>query len=183
MSDAELIARIARGDRQAFAEFYDRHAPRLLGLLRHWLGSRADAEDVLQESFWQVWRNAGTYDAARAAPDVWLLVMARSRALDFQRRRPAAEHEGSSGKQCTTECSEPWLAMAADELNQRVRRAVDTLPEQQRSAVCLAFYCGLTHDQIARQQAIPLGTAKTRIKLGIRRLRAMLDEEHRGPSP
>jgi RNA polymerase sigma-70 factor (ECF subfamily) len=108
--------------------------------------------------------------------------MARSRALDLRRRSPAPEPQQSRREACRADCAEPWVRMAADELNQRVRQAIDTLPDEQRSAVRLAFYCGLTHDQIARQEAIPLGTAKTRIKLGIRRLRAMLDPSARGPS-
>src|SRR5262245_56111527 len=88
-SDQQLLAGISGGDQAALATFYDRHAARTLALLARWLGGRGDAEDVLQEVFWQVWRLAGRYDAQRATPLGWLFLLARSRALDHLRRQPA----------------------------------------------------------------------------------------------
>src|SRR5262245_47958826 len=87
LSDQDLLSRIASGDGAAFADLYDRHAPRLLALLVGWLGRREDAEDVLQDAFWQVWRQADRYDARRSPVEAWLVLIARSRALDHLRRR------------------------------------------------------------------------------------------------
>src|SRR5689334_20123685 len=90
-SNQQLLSCIASGDRDAFAEFYERHAPRILGLLVRWLGRRCDAEDILQETFWQVWRRAADYNPGRSPPEAWLVLIARSRGADFLRqRRPEA---------------------------------------------------------------------------------------------
>src|SRR5579885_2433377 len=88
-TDQELLGRIAARDREAFAAFYDRYAPRAFGLILRVLRNRTDAEDVLQEAFLQVWNQAGRFDPARAAPDVWVLLIARSRAVDRLRKKSA----------------------------------------------------------------------------------------------
>lgn len=180
-ADLELLSLIASGNGAAFADFYDRHAPRLLNLLLGWLGRREDAEDVLQETFWQVWRQAGRYDVSRSPVGAWLVLLARSRALDNLRRRqpepaPVAGNDPAM----------PWdpLGMLEeDESAQKVREALGRLPEDQRAAVTLAFFGGLTNEQVARQQAIPLGTAKTRIRLAMVRLRDLLRHECEVPDP
>jgi RNA polymerase sigma-70 factor (ECF subfamily) len=168
-ADQELIRAVAAGDAVAFAELYDRHAARVLGLLVRWLGDRGEAEDALQETFWHVWRRAARYDPGRAPPAVWLLLIGRSRALDrLRRRRPeAAAAEGA-------DADDPAAALVEEESSRQVREALALLPEEQRSAILLAFYGGLTHEQVARRQAIPLGTVKTRIRLGMKRLRQLL---------
>lgn len=173
-SDQQLLSRIAARDTAAFAEFYDRQAPRLLGWLLRWLGQRGDAEDVLQEVFWQIWSRAGQYDATRATPGVWLFLIARSRALDYlrQRRSSAGAPEGSE----PAAAADPCAVLEQTEATQQVREALAQLPEEQRSAISLAFYGGLTYEQVAQRQEIPVGTAKTRIRLGMKRLRALLDD-------
>lgn len=173
-SDQQLVSRIASGDRAAFAEFYDRHAPAVLGLLLRLLGQRADADDVLQEAFLEVWRRAPQYDGARATPLGWLTLIARSRAVDHLRRRRPPNAPAP-------EAADVMLADPADGLERReaagcVRAALKQLPTEQRSAIGLAFFAGLTHEQVAQRLGVPLGTAKTRIRLGIQRLRALLDE-------
>jgi RNA polymerase sigma-70 factor (ECF subfamily) len=173
-SDQQLVSRIASGDRGAFAEFYDRHAPAVLGLLVRLLGQRADADDVLQDAFLQVWRRAPQYDAGRSTPLGWLILIARSRALDYLRRRRPPNAPAP-------ETADVALADPADGLQWRetagcVRAALKQLPKEQRSAIGLAFFAGLSHEQVARRLGVPLGTAKTRIRLGIQRLRALLDE-------
>lgn len=170
-SDAELLERIKTGDGTAFAAFYDRHAPRVLGLLVRWLGHRQDAEDILQETFWQVWSRAKQYDAARAAPEVWLLLIARSRALDRLRGRRVQANPPSVEPVAIVD---PGGALEQGEAARRLREALAELPEEQRSAIALAYYAGLTYEQVAQRQAIPAGTAKTRIRLGMRRLRRLL---------
>ena len=142
-----------------------------------WLKHGGDAEDVLQEAFWQAWCRAGQYSAARGTPEVWLFVIARSRALDDSRRhRP---ERASSGEWDGVTMSDPLTALENGEAAQQVREALAKLPEEQRSAISLAFYEGLTYDQVARLQAIPLGTAKSRIRARMKRLRKLLCD-HKG---
>jgi RNA polymerase sigma-70 factor (ECF subfamily) len=176
-SDQQLLQCVASGNEAAFGEFYDRHAPRVLGLLRQWLGGHAEAEDVLQETFWQVWCRAAGYDARRAPPDVWVLLIARSRALDYLRRqRPQV---ASSAEREPVIVDEPSRALERRESAQQIATALAQLPEEQRRAITLAFFEGLTHEQIARYLTIPLGTAKTRIRLGMGRLRDLLRGEEK----
>ena len=173
----DLIARIAAGDRLSFALFYDLHAPRVLGLLVRCLRHRADAEDVLQDTFHQLWRSAPQYAPHRSSPEVWLTLIARSRLVDFlRRRRPAAT---GTSVQPAAPHFDPLLGLAQDEAAEHVHSALARLPAEQRSAISLAFFEGLTHRQVAQRQGIPLGTAKTRILLGIRSLRKMLSS-HEG---
>jgi RNA polymerase sigma-70 factor (ECF subfamily) len=171
-SNQQLLTGIAAGDKQAFAEFYDRHSPRVYGLLLKWLGARTDAEDVLQEVFWQVWCKAGQYDARRSPPEAWLFLLARSRGTDYLRRHPP-ESAFPKGWE-PIGLNDPSQVLEQNELTGRVRQALTCLPEEQRSAIVLTFYAGLTNEQVARYQGIPLGTAKTRIRLGMERLRCLL---------
>ena len=173
VTDLQLMQRIAAGDGSAFAALYDRHAARLLRSLVRWVGDRAAAEDVLQESFFQLWRRARQYDAGRAPPGAWLFLLARSRALDYLRhRRPGPEVEPPADVEC-----DPARLLEHAESSRRVREALGRLPVEQRDALMMAFYGGLTHEQVAAALAVPLGTAKTRIRLGIRRLRQALADE------
>jgi RNA polymerase sigma-70 factor (ECF subfamily) len=179
-SDEQLVTRIAAGDRSAFAHFYDRHAGRVYGLLLYMLRHAGDAEDVLQDTFWQIWeRSASRYDVRRSPPVAWLLAIARSRALDLLRKRKLlSELPGEYGcPNCSYE-PDPIQRLERSETGHQLRTALAVLPEAQRQAVMLAFYTGLTHDQIARQLALPLGTVKTRIRLGLRRLRGILEDDH-----
>jgi RNA polymerase sigma-70 factor (ECF subfamily) len=171
-SDHQLVRDMVKGDDTALAAFYDRHAARVLGMLIRMTGRRDEAEDVLQEVFWQVWRCANQYNPARSTPSVWIILIARSRALDEIRRRKAATalHEEDEPAIHT----DPSLDVQRHELARRVQTELDRLPEEQRQAVCLAFYDGLTHEEIAQSQKVPLGTAKTRIRLGMERLRNLL---------
>lgn len=173
-SNQQLLDRIAQGDRDAFAEFYDRHSPRVFRLLLKWLGGRDEAQDVLQDVFWQVWCSASRYDAQRSPPEAWLFLLARSRGTDFLR-----QHRPECGLIRGLEpasANDPSWQIEQDELNEQVRHALAHLPEEQRSAIILTFYEGLTHEAVARYQGIPLGTAKTRIRLGMERLRCLLGD-------
>ena len=171
-TDCQLVCRIAGGDGDAFKGFYNRHAPRILGMLVTVLKHRGDAEDVLQEVFWQVWCKAKKYDPSRSPPEAWLLLLGRSRALDRLRKRSLGEATLSLEPAIVLD---PLTAMASNEYNCRVKEALDELPDEQRSALVLAFYGGLTNEQVAQQQAIPLGTVKTRIRLAMRKLRVLLE--------
>lgn len=170
-SDRTLIARIATGDSAAFAEFYDRHSARVHGLLMRLLRSRARAEDVLQEVFWQVWTRAGRYDAARGEPVAWLIMMARSRALDELRaRRPLPE----AGADSRVDSGSVSADLERSELEQLAAACLQSLPVDQKTAIQMAFHDGYTHEEIARRLDEPLGTIKTRIRLGMQKLRQML---------
>jgi RNA polymerase sigma-70 factor (ECF subfamily) len=172
-TDENLLGRIAERDQAAFAELYDRHAARLLGLLVRWFTNRSDAEDVLQDLFWQVWSRAEQYSPKRGTVTVWLYLLARSRSMDYLRRHsqpvPLRDWEPPVFDDAST-------SLARREQAKVVRNALDRLPQPQRRAIHLAFFCGLTHEQIAQQEGIPLGTAKTRIWLALRRLRGLLGE-------
>jgi RNA polymerase sigma-70 factor, ECF subfamily len=174
MTDRELVASIAAGNAEAFAAFYDRHAPRVFGLICRLVRQPAVAEDVLQETFWQVWRIADRYDPSRSSPEVWVLLLARSRALDCLRRQRVFSEISVEPE--TLENCDPAQAVEQSEAGQQVREALEQLPAEQRLAIRLAFFAGLTHEQVARQVGVSLGTAKTRIRLGMKRLSKLLRE-------
>jgi RNA polymerase sigma-70 factor (ECF subfamily) len=171
-SDEELLTRIAGGDSSAFAEFYDRHIPRVFALVLRHLRQHGDADDVCQEVFWQVWLRARQFDATRATPLAWLFWMARSRALDHLRRRRRDVPLALAPE--TKACGDPACILTDGETTQQVREALTKLPEDQRAAICLAFFSGLTYEQVARHQGVPVGTAKTRIRLAMKKLRELL---------
>lgn len=178
-TDQQLLSRIAAGDEAAFAVLYDRYAARVLGFLMRLLRRRADAEDVLQETFWQVWSKAADFRASRANPLSWLFLLARSRAIDSLRRR-RRQDELPSPRPASP--PDPAAVVEEQETGSRVRAALATLPEEQRDSILLAFYGGLTHEELAARQRAPLGTVKTRIRLGMQRLRGILAEKVTEPS-
>lgn len=173
-SDEELVQRMAGGDRMALADLYDRHAGQMFGLLLKILQLRADAEDVLQDAFWQAWNSASQFNSQRGGARPWLFLIARSRAIDLLRRRRVSKELDATVQPVVG--SVPGGALERTESEQQVCAALERIPEEQRAAIRLAFFCGLTHDQVAAAQGIPLGTAKTRIRLGMLRLRELLSE-------
>lgn len=175
-SDQSLLEAIAGGDQEAFAAFYDRHAARVYGLLLCILRDPAEAEDLLQDVFFQVWRRADRYDAARAAPVAWLTVMARSRARDRLRRLGRA---AKSGEPAANPASPNRVVetLADREAAARVIAALEELPAEQKAAIRQSFFDGMTHSEIARAQNLPLGTVKTRIRDGMRKLRSLFVAE------
>lgn len=180
--DAELLARMAGGDRGACTELFDRNGAAVFGLLLRILQRRSEAEEMLQEVFLQAWRSAADYRPELSEPRSWLLMLARSRALDRLRSsRARSEREEVVVQQARLDGYpiEQPLGLARLEAEERRRRivgALERLPEEQRQAVELAFFGGLTHRGIARHLATPLGTIKSRILLGLRRLRETLEE-------
>lgn len=162
-----LLRRLAEGDQKALGEFYDRYAGLANGLALRILRDGTEAEDVVQEVFVQVWRQAARYDPTRGSPEAWICTITRTRALDRLRRRasrredPAASAPDPGGRPRTEE------ALA-------VRKALDALSADQRRALELAYYEGLTQSEIAHQLGEPLGTVKTRIRSAMIRLREAL---------
>ena len=178
--DPELLARAATGDQQAFAELYDRSSSLLFTLALRILGDRDEAAEVLQEVYLEVWRKVVRYNPARGSPTAWLVTMTRSRALDRLRSRAARGYGMTDSIQNTplTDLPDgnpgPLQASADLELRALVEKALDELPEAQREALKLAYYQGLSHTEIAARLNEPLGTVKTRIQLGMSKLRTAL---------
>jgi RNA polymerase sigma-70 factor (ECF subfamily) len=188
------VARAAAGDVDALGALYDRHAAAAYGLARAVVRDDADAEDVVAQTFAQLWREAGRYDPARGSVAAWVTTLARSRALDLlraRRRRAGAEERAAAEAAATGDAGSlgdafgaavplggsaepPDVALERGEAARAVRASLGALPEPQRRAVALAFLGGLSHPDVAAALGIPLGTAKTRIRAGLRRLRETL---------
>ena len=175
--DVELVVRAAVGDREAFAALFERHASVVLGVLVRMLRRREVAEEILQEVFLQAWQRAGGYRPERATPRGWLLMMARSRAIDWLRSSGAQ----SRREQTVYELDLPQAEMpsAPRELESAERRArvgdaLGGLPPEQRDCIRMAFFEGLSHSQVAARLGQPLGTVKSRILLGMNKMREAL---------
>jgi len=178
-ADQASLARIAEGDQHALAELYDRHARLVFSLAVRILRERADAEDVVQDVFAQVWSQAGRYDPGRGAVAAWMLTLARSRAIDrlrARRARPESAADSGAADSLADPAAMQDLDLLAAEQVERLRRALDQLPEPQRVALDLAYYEGLTHAEIAARLAEPLGTIKTRIRQAVIKLRESLSQ-------
>ncbi|HKC08765.1 MAG TPA: sigma-70 family RNA polymerase sigma factor [Methylomirabilota bacterium] len=175
-----LIERIAAGDRDAFSRFYDLLAPIAFGLIRRVLRDPEAAADVLQEVFWQVWREAPQYDARRGSPEAWLVMRAKTRAIDRlrsirRRDRTFVAPVDESVARSSEEPAENPAVVAED--RSLIQTALAQLPEPQRRVIELAFFDGLTQSEIAARLGEPLGTVKTRARLGLERLRGVLRGE------
>lgn len=170
------MRRIADRDGGAFASLFERHAPVTLGLLQRILGGRGEAEEVLQEVFLQIWMQADRYDGARSTPRGWILMLARSRALDRLRRRESARRREEIVGEETGETVSPLGTERLEslEVKRQVSSALGSLSPDQRRCIELAFFEGLTHTQIAERLEAPLGTVKSRILLGMNKLRQAL---------
>jgi RNA polymerase sigma-70 factor (ECF subfamily) len=178
--DVSCLQRIASGDQAAAARLYDRHARPLYSLVLRILGNETEAEDVLQEVFEQAFRQASRYDTRRGVVAAWLLMIARSRAIDRLRAR-RTRVEARTGDVPTLDempDAQPDAASALidEEQSRLVRQALGALPLLQRMAIELAYYEGLSHAEIAERLEQPLGTVKTRIRLGLLKLRDVLTE-------
>ncbi len=178
--DAQLMARIARGDEVAFGALYDRFSPGLFSFVLRMVRDEKEAEDVLQEGFAQIWRRAPTYDPARSSAFTWAVMILRNKAIDRLRVRQRLER---TLEKATVEFShfpetDEISSQAAErrEEGALVRSALTQIPAEQKQAVEMAFFSGLTHEQIAEKLGAPLGTIKARIRRGLLKLRDFLKE-------
>lgn len=178
MSDIELLHAVAGGDEAALARLYDAYRVILFGLLVRILNSREEAEDILQDVFIQVWRRAKDFDEARGRPFTWLVTLARSRAIDRLRMLGARQRlvTGAAQEQ-TEEVSDALSDTLTMAKRETIQRALAKLPDEQRSALMLAYFDGLTQSEIASKLNTPLGTVKTRMRTGMQKLRALLEPQ------
>lgn len=178
--DAELLRRMAAGDESALGALYDRWAPLVHSVVLRVVGDADDAEELVEETFWQAWRQAGRYDARRGAISGWLVVMARSRALDrvrlrgWQRAGANTSMDGASIPEPVIDVAGPLDAAELDETRRIVRAALDRLPPEQRETVEMAYFRGMSQSEIAAATGQPLGTVKTRARLALQKLREAL---------
>ena len=167
--EMRLIVRLRAGDQQAMSELYDRYGKVVYAVALRVLQDAAAAEDVLQDVFLQLWRNPDAFDASRGSLAAWLSVIARHRSIDrLRQRRPETDIEEcviTSGPDLRDETERALVV-------EKVRGALAEMNPDQRSALELAFFQGLTHSEIAEKTGEPLGTIKTRIRSGLQQLRA-----------
>ena len=171
-----LIQKVANQDRDAFSQLYDRFSSLVFTLAMRMLKVRSDAEDLLQEVFVQVWRQAQSYSVQRGSPEAWIVNIARSRAIDKIRSiRRMEKSFVLTDDPARAESSDNVESSAAEsEARMAMNSALANLPETQRKVLELAYFDGLTQTEIANRLAEPLGTIKTRMRSGIQRLRDML---------
>lgn len=179
--DDDLIAAIARGDHPALLALYDRHCRQSLGLAYRMLGEPGAAEEAVQDAFLRVWRRAATFDPSRGSVRSWLMTIVHHCAIDLHRKRAGGPNVVAGLDEIPEQTPAPdtWAEVSRRLDQQRVRAAVAILPQEQRRAIELAYFDGLTHREIAEREGLPLGTVKGRLRLGLQRLYASLAE----PSP
>jgi RNA polymerase sigma-70 factor, ECF subfamily len=175
IQDADLLRRIARGDEESLAELYDRYRTILFGLLFRILGNRAEAEDVLQDVFVQIWRRAADFDENRGKAFTWLVTLARSRAIDRLRSLGSRSRVADEAAKETSDVIVDAIEDAINnERSEVVRAALKELPEEQRAALLMAYFDGFSQSEIAERTNTPLGTVKTRMRTGMMKLREIL---------
>jgi RNA polymerase sigma-70 factor (ECF subfamily) len=179
--EAALVKRMAGGDQTALRQLYQRYAGRVHAIAQRCLGVRSDAEEIVQETFVEAWRRARDFDEQRGSVGAWLTTIARTRAIDRLRSRSSAIRASvASAIEAPDPAPSPGDAAMQRQMQERVRRALETLPEEQRQALELAYFEGLSHSEIAERTSQPLGTVKTRVRLGMEKLEALLEDLGRG---
>lgn len=179
LADEDLMLQVREGDARAFEVLFDRHGGPAFSLAYRMCGSRARAEDVVQEAFISLWRAGGRYDPSRGSVRTWILSVVHNRTIDsFRResRRTAQSLEEGHAEErvAAAELTEVTVQRRADA--DGVRHALLQLPEEQRKVIELSYYGGFSHQEIAEMLALPPGTVKGRMRLGLGKLRISLDE-------
>lgn len=177
-SDTDLLSAIARADESALGVLYDRYHRILFGLILRILNNRAEAEDVLQEVFLQVWQKAADFDEARGRPFTWLVTLARSRAIDRLRSLGSRHRLATEvALEAPDEMADAVDDAIASEQGELVRSALAELPEEQQNVLSLAYFEGFTQSEIAKRLDAPLGTVKTRMRSGMMKMRESLSAQ------
>ncbi len=170
--DQELMTLVKKRDKAAFRELYSRFSQIVFNLVYRILKDRQEAEEVVQEIFLQVWNKAGSYDADRGALSTWIINISRNKSIDRLRKLGHRSQD--------TEINEERLNSKYDfsriienreERRKVLQEALDTLPEEQRIAIEMVYFEGFTHEETARKLSEPVGTIKTRIRLGVMKLK------------
>jgi RNA polymerase sigma-70 factor (ECF subfamily) len=180
IESSSLLPAVAHGDLDAFERLYDRHSSTLYALLLRILTNPDDAQEVLQETFVKAWTNAKMFDSVRGSDVAWLISIARSRGIDRLRsRKVRGDREDEAGREVSTSLGFVEKRTGADDVIQAeermaVRSALEELPEPQRVALALAYFDGLSQSEISAKLGEPLGTIKTRMQLGMKKLRERL---------
>lgn len=181
IGDEQLIAQVARGDRRAFEALYDRYSSAVFGLALRMLSNREQAEEAVQEIFWRVWQRAQSFDPNRSfAP--WLFGIAHNYSIDELRRRrvrPQSVYEDDEHPILSSIPDDTDVGEAAlmGEQRRLVINALRELPTEQRQALELAYFGGLTQQEVAERLGSPLGTVKTRMRLGLQKMRTILQRQ------
>lgn len=171
----ELLTLVARGDQAAFDAVYERVSTPVFGLIRRVLRDPTQSEEVAQEALLELWRTASRFDPARGSAVTWVMTIAHRRAIDRVRSETAAaQREARVASATPAPPDEVGEAIAASAEAERVRRCLDGLTELQRESITLAYYSGHTYSQVASTLGVALGTIKTRIRDGLKRLRDCL---------
>lgn len=183
LNNEQLMRRVANGDAAALETLYEQYAPAVMGLALKMLGDRASAEEVVQETFWRVWRNADSFCEQQGAFPNWLFGITRNLAIDTWRRvkvRPQPIFDDKEEQQLENNpdpqadvMESAWTTIK----HVQVRQALSILPPNQREVVEMAFFWGLTRQEIAEKIGVPLGTVHTRARLGLQKLREALQEQ------
>jgi RNA polymerase sigma-70 factor (ECF subfamily) len=178
-ADVELVRRMASGDERALGTLYDRWQALVHGAIVRILSQPDDVDDVVEEVFWQAWRQASRYEATRGAVHTWLLTIARSRALDraralLRRREEPLDDARMADVDIEVSATDPAADAEASERRATVLAALSVLPPEQRQAIELAYFQGLSQTEIAERTDQPLGTVKTRTRLAMQKLREQL---------
>jgi RNA polymerase sigma-70 factor, ECF subfamily len=177
--DIELLRQIAAGDRTSFAEFYDRHSTLMFSVACKILNDTSEAEDVLQEAFVQIWEKAGKFDPKLGKASSWAAILVRNKAIDriraSQRRTRLAEEAGAEQEAAANVEGTANKTIYGHEKANLVQLAIVELPVEQRQAIELAYFSGLTQDEISKKLNQPLGTIKARIRRGLLKLRDQLE--------
>ena len=184
LNDEFLAARVARGDATALEALYNRYASTVLGVALKVIGDQGAAEDVLQETFWRVWRSAATFQSQRGSFTSWLFRIARNLAIDAYRRRnvrPQSMLDADDAESVLDKTPDPDADVAEQTQailkNRQVRNALTALPQVQRQVIELAYFFGMTRQEIAEATGEALGTIHTRARLGLQKLREELENE------
>jgi len=175
-SDEKLMERIARGEQAAITALYERHGKMLKNVIYQVIQDDAESDDVLQESILQIWREATSYSPALGKPLGWIITIARRRAIDRVRRRAAYSRAKDRFEVYVEQEPRSWLRSHSDsdttasDIRKFLEGEISRLPDFQREALKLSFFGGLSHREIAAKTRTPLGTVKTRLELGLRKL-------------